>query len=179
MGCPGRIWIVAALTALSVGGCASDFDDPGPVARHAPGPNPRVVRGGEPLQCVPYARMHSGLQIWGDAATWWDKAEGRFERSDTPEPGAVMVMRGYNDGGRGHLAVVRRILSEREIVVDHANWLNRGEISLDNPVMDVSDDNDWSEVRVWHAPGRHYGGRVYEVEGFILAPRALGFVAER
>jgi surface antigen len=79
-----------------------------------------------------------------------------------------MVIRGYDDDERGHLAVVRRVLNDREIVVDHANWLNGGEISIDNPIMDVSDDNDWSEVRVWYTPDRHYGGRIYEVQGFIL-----------
>jgi len=160
--------IGAVVVALSLGGCASDFRDPGPIGRHAPGAHPRVVREGEPLQCVPYARSRSGVRIWGDAYTWWTKAAGRFERSEAPEPGAVMVMRGYDDSARGHLAVVRRVLNDREIVVDHANWLNSGEVGLDNPVMDVSEDNDWSRVRVWYAPGHHYGGRVYVVQGFIL-----------
>jgi CHAP domain len=160
--------LTAAALALVLGGCASDFLDPGPIGRHAPGAAPRVVRGGEPLQCVPYARNQSGVRLWGDAYTWWDKAAGRFERASAPEAGSVMVMKGYNSNARGHVAVVRRVLNEREIVVDHANWLNTGEISLDNPVLDVSEDNDWSRVRVWYAPGGHYGGRVYEVQGFIL-----------
>lgn len=162
--------MLAAALSLTLGGCAGGFDDPGPTARLMPGVQPRVVRGPERLQCVPYARRQSGVGIWGDAHTWWDKAEGRFERESAPEVGSVMVMRGYSSNARGHVAVVRRVLSDREIVVDHANWLNSGEIGLDNPVMDVSDDNDWSEVRVWYAPGRHFGGRVYQVEGFILAP---------
>jgi hypothetical protein len=34
--------------------------------------------------------------------------------------------------------------------------------------MDVSEAGDWSEVRVWHVPGRHWGGRTYTVQGFIL-----------
>jgi hypothetical protein len=34
-------------------------------------------------------------------------------------------------------------------------------------VLDVSPNNDWSQVRVWHIPGGHWGGRVYSVEGFI------------
>jgi hypothetical protein len=160
--------VIAAAVALSLGGCGSDFKDPGPVSWHAPGAYPRILRDAPPLQCVPYARSHSGVHLWGDAYTWWDRARGRFGRSSTPEPGAVMVIRGYDDDARGHLAVVRRVLSDREIVVDHANWLNGGEISLDSPIMDVSDDNDWSEVRVWYAPGHHYGGRVYQVQGFIL-----------
>src|SRR5262249_51450322 len=118
--------------------------------------------------CVPYARDHSGVRLWGDATTWWGQARGRFSRSSDPEPGSVMVIRGYDNDERGHLAVVRRVLNDREIVVDHANWLNGGEISLDNPNMDVPGDNDWSEVRFWYEPGHHYGGRVYQVQGFIL-----------
>ena len=30
------------------------------------------------LQCVPYARDVSGIQIYGDAHTWWDQAQGRY-----------------------------------------------------------------------------------------------------
>jgi len=163
-----RFWVAAAVLALSLGGCASDFEDPGPIARHAPGAYPRVLQEAEPLQCVPYARDHSRVRLWGDAYTWWGQARGRFGRSHEPEPGSIMVIRGYDDDERGHLAIVRRVLNDREIVVDHANWLNGGEVSLDNPVMDVSGDNDWSEVRVWYTPGGHYGGRVYQVQGFIL-----------
>lgn len=171
--------IAIAVLAVSLGACGTSFDDPGPVSWHAPGAKPRVLRGGEPLQCVPYARDNSGVRLWGDASTWWSKASGKFERASEPERGAVMVVRGYDSDERGHVAVVRKILSDREIVVDHANWLNSGEISLDNPVMDVSDDNDWSKVRVWYAPGGHYGGRVYEVRGFILDPSDGRRVASR
>ena len=165
--------LVAAL-ALGLAGCGSSFDDPGPISWNGTGAKPRVLRGGPPLQCVPYARNVSGVQIFGDAYTWWNQAAGRFDRSHAPEAGAVMVMKAYQNEQRGHVAVVRRVVNEREIVVDHANWLNSGEIGLDNPVMDVSPDNDWSEVRVWYAPGAHYGGRVYEVQGFILGPSGGG-----
>ena len=30
-------------------------------------------------QCVPFARAASGIQIYGDAWTWWDQAEGRYQ----------------------------------------------------------------------------------------------------
>lgn len=166
-----RVNIVSTLALLlSLGGCAG-YDDPGPVAYHAPGAWPRIVKQAEPTQCVPYVRSHSSISIWGDAYTWWDKAAGRFGRTDEPRKGAILVMRGYSDDERGHVAIVRKILNDREIVVDHANWLNRGEVGLDTPVKDVSDDNDWSEVRVWYTPDRHYGGRVYDVVGFILPAR--------
>ena len=170
--------LAAAALAVGLSACAS-FDDPGPVRWHSTDAEPRVLRGGPKLQCVPYARDNSGVGIWGDAYTWWDQAAGRFERSSAPEQGSVMVMKSYGNSQRGHVAVVRKVVSDREIVVDHANWLNGGEISLDNPVMDVSDDNDWSEVRVWYAPGGHYGGRVYKVQGFILGPEDWQRIASR
>lgn len=138
-----------------------------------PDARPRVVTPASPLQCVPYARAQSGVEIYGNANTWWAKAAGEFARDDRPQVGAVLVLRGYNDPGRGHLAVVRRILNAREIVVDHANWLNRGEINLDTPVRDVSPGNDWSAVKVWYVPSNRYGARTYQVQGFIL-PDGLG-----
>jgi hypothetical protein len=171
-------FLAAAVLAVGLSGCAG-FDDPGPVTWHSTGAQPRVLRGGPRLQCVPYARDNSGIGIWGDAYTWWDQAAGRFGRASTPEVGSVMVMKSYGNAQRGHVAVVRKVVSDREIVVDHANWLNGGEISLDNPVMDVSEDNDWSEVRVWFAPEGHYGGRVYKVQGFILGPQDGQRIAAR
>lgn len=154
------------LAALSLAGCATTYD-PGPISRLPSGVHPKVMYAAQPLQCVPYARWKSGVQIQGDAWNWWDQAAGRFGRSSEPEEGAVLVLKGYADNGRGHVAVVRKVISSREIVIDHANWLNGGEINLDTPVMDVSDDNDWSRVRVWYTPDSHYGGRVYDVQGFI------------
>lgn len=119
------------------------------------------------LQCVPFARQASGVEIYGDANTWWAQAAGHYPRSSLPAPGAVFVMRGYRDNSRGHVAVVRWVESDRLIYVDHANWLNAGEISVRVPVLDVSPNNDWSQVRVWHIPGAAWGGRIYQAEGFI------------
>jgi len=127
----------------------------------------RVVDPGAGLQCVPFARQISGIQIYGDANTWWRQAAGRYPQSSRPAAGAVLVTRGYNNPGRGHVAVVTRVDSSRLIRVDQANWLNNGEISVGVPVLDVSPNNDWSEVRVWHIPGGHWGGRIYRAEGFI------------
>jgi hypothetical protein len=137
---------------------------------------PRVVEGAGHLECVPFARSASGIEIYGDASTWWAQAEGRYPRSSTPAPGSVLVLRGYSDPGRGHVAVVSAIVSERVIRIDQANWLNQGEITLGVPVMDVSENNDWSAVRVWHIPSNDWGARVYQADGFIhafaLAPLA-------
>lgn len=130
-------------------------------------PTPKIVRSGARIQCVPYARANSGVDIKGDAKSWWTLAAGRYDREKTPAVGSVIVMRGYNGADRGHVAVVRAVLSDRAIVVDHANWLNEGEVTLNVPVKDVSKNGDWSEVRVWHIPGATWGKRVYGARGFI------------
>lgn len=165
----GAVALAAAAAAL--GACASTPAptatvalEPAPVAPEAA---PQVTDYAAGLQCVPFARRASGIEIYGDAYTWWDQAAGRYPRSSTPAPGAVIAMRGYNTTRRGHVAVVRRVESSRVILVDHANWLNGGEISVNVPVLDVSPANDWSEVRVWHIPGGHWGGRIYRADGFI------------
>lgn len=131
-------------------------------------PVARVSNSRARLQCVPFARRESGVEIYGNANTWWRQADGRYETDASPHEGAVLVLRGYANANRGHVAVVREIVSPRLIIVDHANWLNGGEITRDVPIMDVSEAGDWSEVRVWHVPGRHWGGRTYNVQGFIL-----------
>jgi hypothetical protein len=116
---------------------------------------------------VPYARDHSGVKLYGDAWTWWEKAAGKFSREFTPETGAVLVLTGYAGPERGHVAVVRSLISAREIHVDHANWLGDGAIYLDDPVADVSANNDWSQVRVWNTRTGGWGTRIYPVQGFI------------
>ncbi|MGH6889951.1 MAG: CHAP domain-containing protein [Rhizomicrobium sp.] len=120
-----------------------------------------------PLECVPYARVRSGVRLFGDAGTWWARAEGRYRRSRTPVTGSVLVLTGYAGPGRGHLAVVTRLVSAREIRLDHANWLGDGAIYLDDPAVDVSPENDWSEVRIWNARAHAWGVRTYLVEGFV------------
>ncbi len=131
-------------------------------------PTARVTNSRANLQCVPFARRESGVEIFGDAHTWWRQARGRYETAQGPEEGAVLVLRGFASANRGHVAVVREVVSPRLIIVDHANWLNGGEITRDVPIRDVSEAGDWSEVQVWHVPGRHWGGRIYNVQGFIL-----------
>ena len=141
----------------------------------APPASPAVSAGGgavmvaaaRPLQCVPYARQLSGLEIRGDAWTWWRAAEGRYQRGPTPRAGAVLVLKRTNRLKRGHLAVVTRVLGPREVLAEHANWLNRGRIHRNVPVVDVSPANDWSLVRLWYVPGNHLGGRSYPAHGFI------------
>ena len=130
---------------------------------------PSLSSRGPRLQCVPFARRESGVEIYGDAYTWWRQAQARYETQSAPAERAVMVMRGYANPNRGHVAVVRRIVNSRIVIVDHANWLNRGEITRNVAVRDVSPNNDWSQVQVWYIPGGHWGARTYDVQGFILS----------
>lgn len=162
----GRI-IVLAFAAAALAGCASD--DHAIYERPVPQTLPDTARltPSSPIQCVPYARDHSSVKIYGDAWTWWDQAAGKFPRKAAPELGSVMVLAGYAGPRSGHVAVVRSVTSAREIRVDHANWLDDGAIYIDDPVADVSSANDWSEVRVWNVKTGAWGGRIYPVEGFI------------
>ncbi len=122
------------------------------------------------LDCVPYARQVSGIDIRGDAWTWWDRAAGRYARGSVPEPGAVLVMRATPVMPRGHVAVVESIVGPREIRVTQANWGNdtktRGRVETGTPVIDVSPGNAWQAVRVWNRRTQAYG-RVNPAYGFI------------
>jgi hypothetical protein len=119
------------------------------------------------LFCVEYARMRSGLAVFGDAKYWWGHAKNLYTRVSHPMEEAVMVFSGSKRLRRGHVAVVAAIVSAREIIVDQANWQNRGEIDHATPVLDVSRANDWSQVRVWDIPSGTFGSRVYRISGFI------------
>ena len=122
------------------------------------------------LQCVPFAREVSGIDIRGNANTWWAQAAGDFVRVKAPTVGSVMVMQTR----RGHVGVVTKIIDSRHIVIDHSNWLSNGQIYLDQPVMDVSANNDWSKVVVWHPNLNQFGKRALGVSGFIVDAPARG-----
>jgi len=171
-----------ALLALALEGCASSSD----VMDYSEYPMPRehgeakvAEDGHKPLQCVPYARDHSGVKIHGDAYTWWDQAAGKYQRSSQPSAGAVMVLNNYAGPARGHVAVVRTLVGAREIRVDHANWLDDGSIYVNDPVEDVSSENDWSLVRVYNLKTGAWGGKVYPVQGFIGGYGQGDLLAER
>jgi hypothetical protein len=128
------------------------------------------------LQCVPFARYLSGIDIVGDARTWWRQAGGRYERGSVPEVGSVLTFKPSGSMRLGHVSVVSRIVSDREILVDHANWpgpgVPRGRVARNVSVIDVSPRNDWTAVRVEiHGRGSGYG-RVFPTWGFIY-PRAV------
>ena len=126
--------------------------------------------GSGPWSCVPYARMRSGIALRGDAWTWWDAAAGRYERGHAPRSGSVLVLSRTSRLPQGHLAVVSRVVSAREVRVDHANWGSgtaKGREARNQPVMDVSPANDWSLVRVWLSRINDWGASNYASLGFI------------
>jgi surface antigen len=134
------------------------------------GASAHIIETSQNLQCVAYARRIGAIQIYGDAWTWWDTAKGIYSRGAIPQVGAVLVL-GKKGASLGHVAVVRQIVNERIVITEHANWLNRGEIEMNSPIMDVSPDNDWSAVRVWYVPNATWGGSVYPAYGFIYPER--------
>lgn len=132
---------------------------------------PAVAQADQPYwQCVTFARMFSGIQIFGDAHTWWRQAQERFSTGQRPQMGSVLS---FSSSGRmrlGHVAVVSEILTDRVIRVTHANWGgSRGKVEENVTVVDVSDDNDWTEVKVWYNPIHDLGTTVYPTNGFIYA----------
>lgn len=127
------------------------------------------------LQCVPYARQISGIDLQGDAWKWWSAAAGRYDRGRTPQMDAVMVFGRQGSMRYGHVSVVSKVVNSRMILVDHANWApmrsaGRGAITKLVPVLDVSDKNDWSKVRVWYEPSSSFGSKVYRTDGFVYNP---------
>jgi surface antigen len=122
-------------------------------------------------QCVPFARMISGIEIFGDAWTWWQKAAGKYAQGFTPKAGAVLVFKPNGVMDKGHVAVVSQVLTDRVIQVTQANWSiiqgRRGQVERDVTVIDVSPQGDWSQVKVWYDPVRDLGKTVYPTYGFI------------
>ena len=126
-------------------------------------------------QCVPFARLLSGIQIYGDARTWWGQASGKYETGRTPRTGAVLTFVPTSRMQLGHVAVVSRLVTDRVIQITHANWSRiggaRGQIETDVTVIDVSPVGDWSMVKVWYDPIRDLGTSVYPTYGFIYQNR--------
>jgi surface antigen len=121
------------------------------------------------ISCVPYARQASGITVVGNAWEWWQNAAGVYARGSVPEPGSVLTFRANGRMHLGHVAVVSHIINAREIEIDHANWWGagmRGGIARNIPVVDVSEANDWTAVRVGIGRSSDFGS-VYPTYGFI------------
>ncbi len=128
-----------------------------------------AAKAGEPYwQCVTFARMFSGIEIFGDAHTWWSQAQNRFQTGERPRTGSVLAFQPVGRMSRGHVAVVSEVLTDRVIRVTHANWGgSRGKVEENVTVVDVSDRGDWSAVKVWYNPIDDLGTTVYPTWGFI------------
>lgn len=126
----------------------------------------------EARNCVRYARMLTGMQISGDAWTWWDGAAGVYARSQRPAPGAVLVFRRTGRLHYGHVATVSRVIDRRTVQVDH-NWDGNESLRRGMRVVDISAHNDWSAVRVWSDYADALGNSVYPTYGFVL-PHGAG-----
>ena len=130
------------------------------------------------LQCVTFVRQVTGMQIFGDAWTWWEKATGKYDEGHAPKPGAVLVFRSQGKMKLGHVAVVSQVITDRYIQVNHANWSpvagHRGRVEENVNVLDVSDKGDWSKVKVWYGPLNDLGTTVYSTYGFIYQAAQSG-----
>lgn len=118
------------------------------------------------LQCVPFARENTGIELSGNANTWWNQAEGVYERGAKPEVGSILNFRSTGRMRMGHVAVVANVLDSRRIEIDHANWGGPGQVSRNIEVVDVSPSNDWTAVRVGLGHSDELGS-VYPTYGFI------------
>ncbi len=123
-------------------------------------------------QCAPYAREISGIQIRGNANTWWGQAAGRYDRGHEPKVGAVLSFRSTRRMRVGHVAMVSKVVSDREVLLTHANWSRPGRIERDVRAVDVSAAGDWSIVKVWYAPQGDLGTSSYPTNGFIYSDSA-------
>ena len=139
--------VAVCFALLGLTGCASTES-----------PASGAAVGNVPLECAPFARAVSGVQLRGVAADWWPQAEGRYHRTQTPAAGSVLVFRRSTCLPDGHVAVVSRVLSDRRTLATHANWV-RHQVSGDVPVIDVSPGNDWTKspgvVAANQSDGRH------------------------
>ncbi len=162
--------MIKRLTAVAVAATLGIF---------ALGVSAPAAKADEPYwQCVTFARMFSGIQIFGDAVTWWRQAQGRFTTGQRPQTGSVLAFEANGRMSRGHVAVVSEVLTDRVIRVTHANWGgSRGKVEENVTVVDVSNGNDWTAVKVWYNPIHDLGTTVYPTHGFIYqqpAPSGAG-----
>lgn len=123
---------------------------------------------GHVLQCVAYVRQNTDFDIRGNARDWWSHAEGIYARGQQPEAGAVLSFRPTRHMPLGHVAVVRKQIDSRTILIDQSHWSSNG-ISRNVRVVDVSPANDWSAVRVALASNDGRLGSIYPTHGFIYA----------
>ena len=124
--------------------------------------------------CVLYARAETGVALFGDAGGWWEQANDRYQRGHAPAVGAILVFKRTQRIPSGHVAVVAKVVSGNEVIVDHANWY-RGRVNRGMSVIDTSPGHDWTSVAVIDLPSGMYG-RDYPTYGFVYpvtSPREI------
>jgi len=121
--------------------------------------------GAHVIQCVAFAKQDAGIEISGNARDWWGRAAGVYARGERPEVGSVLSFRANGRMPLGHVAVVSGVVDSRTIEIDQAHWISRG-VTRHMEVKDVSEDNDWSAVRVQLSHAGAYGS-IYPTHGFI------------
>jgi hypothetical protein len=125
------------------------------------------------ISCVPFAREASGIDLPGNAWEWWDNAAGHYARGSVPQLDSVLAFRANARMPLGHVAVVTGMINPREVEVEQANWASHGAVSRGVRVVDVSEQNDWTAVRVELGDGGEYGS-VYPTYGFIYNEQDTG-----
>jgi CHAP domain len=154
-----RFSLLVCLSFL-VAACSTKFSTPYATGHYA----------ARPVQCVPFARNASGIQLYGDAHTWWDQAGTKYYRGPYPEVGSVLVLARTARMTHGHLAVVKRVLTNRQIQVTHSNWgsdwRTRRIIYESVLAEDVSPENNWTQVKFWNHVCQCFGFP-YQALGFI------------
>jgi hypothetical protein len=127
--------------------------------------------------CALYVRAETGVALYGAAGRWWDEAEGRYARGQIPAPGAIIVFKRTGHMPSGHVAIVTKVVTTGEILVDHANW-RHGSVSRSMSVIDTSPNHDWTRVAVMELnSGKH--GRDNPTFGFIYPQMNARDIVER
>ncbi len=78
-----------------------------------------------------------------------------------------MAVKPYGNSRLGHVAAVSKVIDNRTLLISHANWSEPGKIENNVRAVDVSPDNDWSEVRIWYGPSQSLGTGHWPLYGFI------------
>ena len=98
-----------------------------------------------------------------------------YQRGQAPRQNAVLVLARSERLSLGHVAMVRRIDGPRRIEVTHANWgmdeYTRRLVHDSMPVIDVSPNNDWTQVEFFNEQAGSFG-QPYAAQGFIYPKTA-------
>ena len=108
-------------------------------------------------QCAPYARMISGIEIRGNANTWWGQAAGRYARGHAPKVGAVLAFASTGRMRLGHVAMVSEVISDRDALPTLAHWPRCGRAERDVRAIDTSEKGNRTRGMVWFVPRRGLG----------------------